>query len=174
MGGTGKTERSAVTERVLGVDPSSSHTGYAVLDGPEVLIDCGVLRPNRDADPPLLRIETMITELQAVVAEHEPDVAVVEVTSGKISRRIKRFQPSGLPVYGMAVGAVWRELVVLMDGAVVAVAENEWTGGVPKYTRRLAVCSQFPQYAQGQTRDPGADAADAIGLAQWYLAKRKL
>lgn len=82
---------------------------------------------------------------------------------------------AGLAVYGCGVGAIateaehWAEA---NDAAVEAILENDWTRGVPKNTRQIAIANLYQEYRIGN--DPGGDIADAIGMAVWWLRRRVL
>ena len=133
------------------------------------------------------RIESMLADLFDLVLELHPQAIVIEDTSGKVSRR-HGGAGAGLAVYGKAVGAVWRTAVDMSvadarnriamgllaatgeAAAVVMVPENEWTGGIGKRRRAMRIAAEFPGYRIEQ--DPGGDAADAIGLGRWWLARR--
>lgn len=66
--------------RILGIDPGLQITGYGVIDWKPVrppLVDGGVIRltPKTPIADRLLELET---ELDAIIAEHKPDVCAVE------------------------------------------------------------------------------------------------
>jgi hypothetical protein len=62
------------TERVLAVDPTRNGFGFAILEGPVVLIDRGVKGVNGDNNRKCLEL------LAALIARYDPDVLVVERT----------------------------------------------------------------------------------------------
>jgi len=65
------------TKRVLAVDPTSHGFGFAILEGPNRLVDWGVkkLRHNKNA--------RCRQEVLRLIADFEPDVVVVEHTKHK-------------------------------------------------------------------------------------------
>lgn len=169
---------------VLGIDPSSTRCGWAVGEyangRPLRILAAGDVTPTRTADPSIERITTMMFGLIELVEQETAargsglpgrlDAIVIEIPSGKTHGRIPR-KMSGLPIYGMAVGAIWAAVKLKADGArVVTVEDNIWTRGVPKKHRQRRIAVQFPQYAQvlEARADGGADIADAIGLVQWF------
>lgn len=174
--------------RVLGIDPSSTRTGYAVLDGGGAagmggtgiprLVEGGYLTPKCQDDPAIQRIEQMGADLLDLVKEQELDAVVLEITCGKVGRRHKG-GGAGLGVYGMAVGVIYGMLLALramtdppVSGwGLCAVYENVWTGGVPKGRRQQGIAVMFPEYAAGFAKDPRADVADAIGVALWFMER---
>jgi hypothetical protein len=162
---------------VMGIDPSSTCTGYAVMSDDGLLIDVGRLRPRLDAAPPPERILAMIAELPGLIREHQPAIVVVEMPSGKVAGRIAWRHPSGLAVYGFAAGAIWHAIVGLVGGlCVVMVNELVWTRSVPKAIRIQRIAAEYPAYAEiiGDGEDSGGDAGDAIGLAQWYFGQMRV
>ena len=155
--------------RLVGLDPSSTLTGYAVMDGPDRLIDAGLLKPKCQKDPAILRIITMASDLRELLKETKPDVVAVEITSGKVAdKKRARSMGAGLAVYGMAVGMMYDTAYSLLGfdmKAVIPVQENIWTRGVPKQERLALMMKLFPQYTIDQ--DPGGDMGDAINIGVW-------
>jgi hypothetical protein len=80
-------------------------------------------------------------------------------------------------VYGCGVGAVgltaWQWGRAHAGCQVHAVLENDWTRGVPKGQRQLALATLYPVYAEHLAEDPGGDMADGLGLADWWLRTRR-
>src|SRR5213594_2075653 len=70
--------------RVLAIDPSTRGFGFAVLEGPERLVDWGVKETKTDKNKRSLRL---ISEL---IEQYEPSVLVLEDYVGKGSRRCRR------------------------------------------------------------------------------------
>jgi hypothetical protein len=70
--------------RVLAVDPSTRGLGFAILEGPNQLIDWGVKQAEGDKNGECLR---MVKEL---IDQYRPHVLVLENVSGKDSRRRTR------------------------------------------------------------------------------------
>ena len=70
--------------RVLAIDPSTRGFGFAVLEGPNLLIDWGVKETKTDKNKRSLRL---ISEL---IEQYEPGVLVLEDYAGKGSRRCRR------------------------------------------------------------------------------------
>ena len=166
--------------KILALDPSSTKTGYAVLRDcgpPKRLIDVGLLWPQKKSAPPLQRIMDQVNELSAILREHQPEIVVVEEPSGHVHGRIRKAGRGvkGLAVYGAAVGGfwvylnTWRDLLAADDESFTLISEpaNTWTDGVPKGKRQNTIAMIYPQY--NPKADPGADVADAIGLAQWTM-----
>lgn len=156
--------------KLLTFDAASRVTGYAVMADRRTLIEAGRLRGKPAKGPPCDRIWSIVQGAIALAVQHQPDLILVEVTSGKVQRRHKG-GGAGLGVHGMACGALFAGLRAALTAAatVKAVTENEWTRGVPKAHRAAAVASLFPSYRMAD--DPGLDIADAIGLGHWWYTE---
>lgn len=162
---TGKA--SNPSDLIVGLDPSSTRVGLVVLRGTEIE-RLEVLRNTRRVEP-MVRILGLAERVRELL-EGLPDAVVgVEISSGKVARRIKgRAVGSGLPVYGMAVGAV--AIAAAWSPApswVLGVLENVWTCGKPKAGRLELLRLQFPAYREfaADGGDADGDAGDALGLA---------
>lgn len=159
-------------DMLLAIDPASERTGWAALETSNpvrpVLARYGVIRARKAVA--LDRIVEICSALRQFVAEVRPEAIVIEVPSGHVGRR-HGGGGAGLATYGVAVGAIWRELWGAAP-IVEAVTEAEWTGGVAKERRALFMAQRFSNYRPDG--DTGLDAADAIGLGDWYLAHRKV
>lgn len=157
--------------KLLSLDPSSTVTGYAVLDG-VILLDAGRILPVRQKDPPNSRIDAMISELLTLVREQQPEAIVIEDTSGKVSGR-HGGRGAGLAIYGKAVGEV-RRAMKQTGIDVFMVLENDWTRGMGKKIDRQRWCEAAYSKQYRAADDPGGDVADAIKLGRWWLEARKL
>jgi hypothetical protein len=161
---------------ILAIDPSSSATGWALLDLAGRIIEGGIIKPDKLRAEPQFRIKSMAEDFRQLLNEFEPGIILIEITSGKVGINRNKGAGAGLGVYGMAVGYFWaltdcwfRQLPAEQQGQteVVVVKENDWTRGVPKEDRIAAFACEFPAYNPAD--DPGGDVADAIGLGQWYI-----
>src|SRR6202035_184767 len=72
--------------RVLAIDPSTRGFGFAILEGPERLIDWGVKETKTDKKKKSLKL------IDDLVDRYQPNVIVVEDYAGKGSRRCRRIQ----------------------------------------------------------------------------------
>jgi Holliday junction resolvasome RuvABC endonuclease subunit len=77
---------SSKEKRVLAIDPTTKGFGFAVMEGPEKLIDWGVKGVKGSKNQKSLEL------VSALIDHYQPDVIVVEDYSGKGSRRCKRIQ----------------------------------------------------------------------------------
>lgn len=162
---------------IVSLDPSSTIVGFAAMSSDSQLIKAGVIEPDHRSDPSYDRIRSMRRDLRGLLDTVKPGTILVEWTKGKVGRRRHRGLGAGLAVYGCGVGAIATEAehwIELNDPAaeVIAILENDWTRGVPKEQRQLAIAQMFSEYRTGQ--DPGGDIADAIGLAVWWLKEKRL
>ncbi len=146
--------------RILGLDPGSQVTGYGLVDrcGGEVRhVAHGTLRPGRGGCPSgrLARIHEGVVEM---VAQHEPDLAVVEQVH--VGRNVR----SAL-VLGQARGAV----LAALGSAGLPVEEY-----TPGEIKRAVVGTGSADKAQVQEMVrrllslqavPAQDAADALAAA---------
>lgn len=158
--------------RVLGVDPGSRATGWAVVsfDGSPALLEAGVLRPPAGA-PLAERLRSLHAELSAVVARARPDAAVVErVFSGR--------NPQSLITLGEARGVL---LLALAAGGVptaeITPAEVKraitGAGAAEKEQVRRMVVALLPGASSGRRLALDAADAAAIALAWGYRAVTK-
>jgi Holliday junction resolvasome RuvABC endonuclease subunit len=155
-------------DKILALDPSSAIIGWAIAEpggaNPRVL-DLGLLRGG--AGRLWTRIGRLCDASEELVQKVRPTVVVVEVTSGLCYRKERSQTLSWL---AFAQGAV--VATVNRHARVRVVQETEWTGKgrrVPKEKRAAQVAHWCAPYRQFAPRDRGHDAADAVGLAAWYL-----
>src|SRR6266568_1309589 len=71
---------------VLAVDPSTRGFGFAVLEGPNRLIDWGVMETKKNKNVKSLKL------IDDLIEQYQPHVIVVEDYAGKGSRRCRRIQ----------------------------------------------------------------------------------
>ena len=107
---------------ILAMDPSSTKTGWALLDRSEHLLQGGILTPDKIRSEPQFRISAMCRDLRQLLGELDPETILIEITSGKVGRNRHGGSGAGLGVYGMAVGAIWQ-------------AAEEWLKSRPPYVR---------------------------------------
>lgn len=173
---------------ILALDPSSTCVGYAVLAGlsPTELIDAGRLKPSMAADAipdlpdwlrdhlrqPALkaawRIAGLVRDAVDLVHEHHPTQIVVEIPSGLFGTGARHGARGSLTTYGLAAGAIWSVMDQQLPGQVAPITERQWTPDRgAKGKAQLAIAAMYKGYSMHA--DPGADVADAIGLARWWI-----
>jgi Holliday junction resolvasome RuvABC endonuclease subunit len=80
------TRRNRTDKRVLALDPSSRGFGFAVLEGPERLIDWGVKEARADKNRRSLR------HIDDLLKHYQPDIIVIEEYAFRDARRSLRVQ----------------------------------------------------------------------------------
>jgi Holliday junction resolvasome RuvABC endonuclease subunit len=161
---------------VMGIDPSSTRTGYALVVYPGRVATAGYVTGSRRNQLPLQRIAQMCLELRHLIEEEAPTEIVIEMSSGHVGAR-HLGGGAGLATYGMAVGAVWQACMraaELIGSELNMVPENMWTGGISKSQRKTSLVLECEAYASVRGGDCGADVADAIGLAVWWMTNRAI
>lgn len=173
---------------VMGLDPSSTIIGYAVLGGlePGDLIAAGLLHPSLAREllghmptwqrdyllgahlPAYRRTLSMIGDVTGLICEYAPARIVVEIPSGKFGTGAKRGARGSLTTYGMAAGMVVQAVADQAGDRCIPVDERTWTaGGGNKEQRQLGISLVYqPRYKAAD--DQGGDVSDAIGLARWW------
>jgi Holliday junction resolvasome RuvABC endonuclease subunit len=73
-------------KRVVAIDPTTKGYGFAVMEGPERLIDWGVKGVKNNKN------ENYLEPIADLINQYQPDVLVVEDFAGRGSRRCKRVQ----------------------------------------------------------------------------------
>jgi len=162
---------------IISLDPSSTIVGFAVMRADIQLIKAGVIEPDHRGDCSYNRIRSMRRDLRGLLDTIRPGTILVEWTTGKVGGRRHHGLGAGLAVYGCGVGAIateaehWIEMND-SDSEVIAILENDWSRGVPKEERQLAIAQMFREYSIG--KDLGGDIADAIGLAVWWMKENRV
>jgi Holliday junction resolvasome RuvABC endonuclease subunit len=150
---------------ILTIDPSSTATGYALADDAGNVIEAGVCRPDK-ALTPEVRAKQMAADLLTIIAEHYPATIVLEKPAKQAPAGRNH---AGQATYGMAVGVILG--VLWANGhTVTRVDAHVWKRGVPKARMIAWAKHRYPQY--DAATDKGGDAADALGLLDWYLRER--
>jgi hypothetical protein len=166
---------------VLALDPSSSATGWAIFQN-GTLLECGVFTVPGHWDS-WRRTTYLARNLAVWVRQTQTKLGpfqavLVEVASNyrhaKRAVKSSRFSLGGLMTLGHSQGfqiGILETLEVPWE----PVLESDWTGGIPKTLRAIRMSSVYPIYQDffHQNKDPGLDAADAVGLGDWWYQKMK-
>lgn len=141
--------------------------------------EAGVFRPSKSSLDAWSRIAEMTDDLAEYIDCLVPRTVLVEVGGGKVHRRVRMSSGgAGLATYGEAVGACCRAVVtwqtaLLSEWEIPSelhrIAANQWTRGRPKRERAAEVALEHP--GLGTSADRGHDAADALEMARWWLAR---
>jgi len=162
---------SRTPKKLLVLDPSSTCTGYAILNDYGRIIEAGRIKPTGKKSA-IGRIDEIVQTVVVLLNEHSPDQVLVEITAGKSARRLGG-KVQGLGVYGMAVGAIRQACRTVVGGEnVMSVEENVWTNSVPKRKRLQMLRMTVPEYRA--KKDPGGDVGDAVGLGLWWLRRNEI
>ena len=150
--------------RVVGIDPSSVATGWAVLDGDSrraEVIEFGVLRPaSRRALPE--RLEYLYAGLVEVIAEHEPRVLVLE--SAFLHRNIRTAFALG-QVRGIVVLAGVQAGLELAEYSPPEIKRAVVGYGAADKERVIFMVRRILRL----DREPTDDEADALAAAWCHL-----
>src|SRR5882762_2685211 len=123
---------------VLAIDPSTRGFGFAVLEGPNRLIDWGVKETKKNKNT---RTLTLIEEL---IDRYQPSVIVVEDYAGKGSRRCRRIQ--GL-INDISKFASKRKIRVRSFSRVKVKHAFPESGASTKQEIATAIAVRFPELA---------------------------
>lgn len=162
-------------DTVFAFDVSSTATGWAwgcFKKNAFQVMGFNVIRPKSGWDA-VKRIDYMVAKIGSYVAMYAPALIVMEYQSHKSTGK----HVQGLSTLGQAQGHVRQYL--LPTYRVETVSEREWTKingrNARKETRAEHVRALVPDYAEWANgdpkRDPGLDAADAIGLLLWRASQ---
>ena len=78
--------KSRREKRILAIDPANKGFGFAVMEGPETLIDWGIKGVKGK------KSVSFLESISGLIDQYEPDLVVFEDWSGAGSRRCKRIQ----------------------------------------------------------------------------------
>jgi len=162
--------------RVLAIDPSIRGFGFAILEGPDRLIDWGVRETKVDKKRKSLRF---IAEL---IDRYQPSVFVVEDYAAKGSRRCGRVREL---INDISKLAVKRKVKVRSCSSVKVKQAFAECGGTNKYKIAVEIANRFPELAPRLPRfrkpwmseDYRMSIFDAAGLGLTFFCidnKRKL
>jgi Holliday junction resolvasome RuvABC endonuclease subunit len=124
--------------RVLAIDPSTRGFGFAVLEGPNRLIDWGVKETKTDKKRRSLKL------IDDLIERYEPSVIVVEDYAEKGSRRCRRIQ--GLINDISKLASRTKVRVRSCSRAKVKQVFSE-SGASNKYEIATAIANRFPELA---------------------------
>lgn len=80
------TDISCAYDRVLAVHPANRWFGWALFDGPDGLLDWGIVHEVEPGE------DRLVKELGDILSEHKPSVLVFEEYEGETSKRSERIQ----------------------------------------------------------------------------------
>jgi crossover junction endodeoxyribonuclease RuvC len=161
---------TAITRRVLGVDPGLTITGWGIVDGDGAngrLVDCGVIRSTAKA-PRAERLREIAEGIRACIRDYEPAELAVEQQFVAVNVRS-----------AMVIGEARAAAMIAAADAGIPVFEFAPTsikesvtgwGGAPKEQVQQMVAVQL-----GLTEIPGPlDVSDALAVALTRLGDLRL
>ena len=130
--------KSIKEKRVLAIDPTTKGFGFAVMEGPERLIDWGVKEAKKKKNDRCLEI------IADLANQYEPDAIVIEDYAGKGSRRCRRVE--GLIDCILDLGLKRRIPIRKFSRAKVQEAFYE-LGAKTKHQISTAIAQRIPELA---------------------------
>jgi Holliday junction resolvasome RuvABC endonuclease subunit len=154
--------------RVLAIDPSTRGFGFAVLEGPNRLIDWGVKETKIDKKRRSLKL------IGDLIDQYQPRVIVVEDYEGKGSRRCDRI---GELINDISKLASKRKIRVRSVSRLKVKQAFSESGASNKYEIALDIAKRFPELAPRLPRfrkpwmseDYRMSIFDAVGFAATFL-----
>jgi Holliday junction resolvasome RuvABC endonuclease subunit len=152
--------------RVLAIDPYSRGFGFAVLKGPDRLVDWGIKECRGEKNSECLE------EIERLINYYRPDVIVVEDCSRKGSRRCSRVRELIQGVFKLALARRIKVKTVSMAKVKDRFSE---VGAQTKHEIATAITKLFPELGPYlpperkcyMSEDPRMSVFDAIG---WGLS----
>lgn len=152
--------------RILGIDPGSRYTGYAVVDVVESdarVVEHGVLKlPQKQ--PVTERLKLLDTSLRELVGEHRPDEVVVEeaFAARNVRSALVLGQVRGVVIVAAGAGCpVFEYSARAVKKAVVGYGQADKHQVAQMVTALLELAETPPQ-----------DAADALALTLCHVQSR--
>ena len=158
--------------RVLAIDPSTRGFGFAVLEGPNRLIDWGV------KETKINKKAKSLTLIDDLIGRYQPNTIIVEDYAGKGSRRCHRIQ--GL-ISDISKLTAQRKIKVRSFSRAKIKQSFSESGAVNKYEIASAIAKRFPELAPRLPRfrkpwmseDYRMSIFDAVGFALAYFQEWK-
>src|SRR5215510_4391385 len=124
--------------RVLAIDPSTRGFGFAILEGPNRLIDWGVKETKTDKRKRSLKL------IADLIEQYQPSVLVVEDYTRKGSRRCRRVREL---IKDISKLAVQRKIKVRNFSRLKVKQAFSESGTSNKYEIAIAIAKRFPELA---------------------------
>ena len=128
-----------MTSRVLAIDPTSKGFGYAVLEGPDELIDWGVKEDRQNRNTRCLK------QIAGLIERWRPDVFVVEEVRGKSSRRSLRVRELITETLNLAAVKGIRRFTITRPMIRITFATD---GVLTKHHIATDIARRFPELAR--------------------------
>lgn len=160
--------------RVLCIDPGMRGTGYAMFEGGSLSL-FGCIRPSGDGDRAmdvhLGRVSWLADRLAVLFGDHEPEVAVIEITPGKAQSHRAAWAMAASWATVVACARTWGAEVVQVTPMAGKRALTGKARGVSKADMQAAAIRLHPviRFEPIATREHIADA-----VALYYAALPKI
>lgn len=147
--------------RTVGIDPSSSCSGVALLDGDALVLTDAWKRPKSGSSPE--RLKLYFDWLTFWLLVNKPDVAAIEFLSvernAQTTRVVSHYQAA-------SAIACKRQGLIVVEGRVSSARKIALgNGGLAKKDAFIAVKGLFPDHDFGHFDKGGSDKADAVVMA---------
>jgi crossover junction endodeoxyribonuclease RuvC len=162
----------ALRARILGLDPGSLVTGYAVLecDGTDVrYVESGCIRAN--ADEFAQRIQQIFAGLEQVVRRQTPDEVAIERVF------VHRNADSALKLgqaRGAALSAVFASAAPIFEYAPRQIKQAVVGTGAAEKSQVQIMIKRLLKLSNDDVKGMSSDAADAIAIALCHAHSRRL
>ena len=148
--------------RILGIDSSSTATGYAILDENKILLS-GVIRPNKALNS-IERIICIEKEINVLYDKYKPDFIVIEEMVAFRNANAMRIL-IGL-IYHLVIEYTKKEALVVLARPTEWRAKCKIKGKVRKELKENAIKHIQEKYNKKVTDDE----AEAICIAEYGLS----
>jgi Holliday junction resolvasome RuvABC endonuclease subunit len=158
--------------RVLAIDPSVRGLGFAILEGPNQLIDWGVKETKTDKKRRSLKL------VDELIEQYRPIVIVVEDYEAKGSRRCRRVKALIADISKLAA----KKRVKVRKFSRLKVKQTfSGAGASNKYEIAVAIANRFPELAPRLPRfrkpwmseDYRMSIFDAVGLGIIFFTPKR-
>lgn len=123
-------------KRILVIDPTSKGFGFAVLEGPDRLIDWGVKEVRDNSN------DRCINKVQELIDLYQPDAIILEDFTGKGSRRCPRVQELMKGIIGLATKRKINAYSLSRSDVREAFSE---AGAYTKHEIAIEITKKFPE-----------------------------
>lgn len=157
--------------RVLGIDPYSRGFGFALLKGPDKLVDWGIKECRGDKNSECLE------EIKRLIDYYRPDVIAVEDYTARGSRRCKRVRELIFEVLKLATKRKIKIKTVSRTKVQKAFSEN---GARTKHQIATLIAKRFPELGPYlpperkcyMSEDPRMSVFDAVGWGSSFTISK--
>jgi len=151
--------------RILAIAPSAWGVGFAVLEGPDTLVDWGVKTVKGDKNT------RSVEKVKELIDHYHPEILALEDLSAGKSRRSARIRDLGERIMGLATSSGIQVAVFSLEQVRQAFSSN---GQETKQARAEALAKRFPEELGfrlppkrrlWESQDRRMDIFDAVALA---------